>query len=257
MTPMTRNLRTFVRSGLVSVLIFAGFWLYTRWDLQQFEETLPKAPQAQKETQQNAPARDVPSLAKEMETLGPHTGVEPSDRVALPPADGRAIAVYAPDATETHSHSLEGSLEESTLGVASLEETPAEAITSGDVIPSTLDAPYDLAFVEKGFHDYNASLDTDPEYAYKRLGDALREQLNDERAVSRLIKTVRKSNNGSLTLKEGVENTTFLMDILSKTSPPEAMEGVEDHFRTLRELQALELESGTYVSYDVQFVFGE
>ena len=42
---------------IVTVLLCAGLWLYTAWDLKKFEESLPKVPSVQSAKSETAPSQ--------------------------------------------------------------------------------------------------------------------------------------------------------------------------------------------------------
>ena len=57
MKPM--NLNQMIIPLILTVLICAGFWLYTQWNLKKFEASLPKAPPVQTEIRETAPQAHV------------------------------------------------------------------------------------------------------------------------------------------------------------------------------------------------------
>ena len=245
------NLKPLVGASTLTVLICIGFWLYIRWDTQRFVESLPKAPVVQTETTETAPAQQAapPYGATRttenavMEDLVRNTELENLEDDATEQEVGTSVAVG--DRADTAD--LYALFEEF------LEETAADAITSGDFTDVAQDAPYDQALVEAAFADYNAYLKTNPEYAYQRLEEAFREQYNDDPDVSGFVEAIRKSSEGPLTINEWVQSTELMMRFLSKISPPEALKRFENRFQTIME----ELESGTSVIYTVKFIIRE
>ena len=171
-----------------------------------------------------------------MENLGRDTGLE------SPEDEAKKREIGTVDSTATVD--LYALFEEF------LEETAADTITSGDFANGDQDTPYDQALVKAAFVDYNAYLETNPEYAYQRLEEAFREQYNDDPDVSRLVETIRKTSESPLTINEWVQSAEVMMRFLSKTSPPEDLKRFENHFQAITK----ELESGRNVIYKVKFI---
>ncbi len=241
------------RAAIVTVLICLGFWVYTQWDLNRFEASLGKTPVVQSRPDLQVPSEQVSvPISPATGTVDLLPSVTDIENENLgPTATAPLLAEFTEEGTIDAETEFEDFLD------MFLEETAMLGVTSGDFMDPIADGPYDQAFVNTGFQDYKASLEIAPEYAYQRLEEALREQLNDDPEVSRLVDTIRKSNEGTLNLNEGIQSTALMMRLVSKVSPPEALAGFENHFQTLRELQALEFESGSHVIYDVKFVIGE
>ena len=238
------NLKLLVGTLILTVLICIGFWLYTQWGTQRFVESLPKNPIIQTETIENTPDEQAASPYGAtrtienavVENLGRDTGLE------SPEDEAKKREIGTVDSTATVD--LYALFEEF------LEETAADTITSGDFANGDQDTPYDQALVKAAFVDYNAYLETNPEYAYQRLEEAFREQYNDDPDVSRLVETIRKTSESPLTINEWVQSAEVMMRFLSKTSPPEDLKRFENHFQAITK----ELESGRNVMYKVKFI---
>ena len=124
-----------------------------------------------------------------MEALVGNTGLEnPEDDATEQEIDTAGAVADGTDTVDLY-----------TLFEEFLEETEANAITSGDFANAAQDAPYDQVLVKAAFADYNVYLETNPEYAYQRLKEVFRERYNDDPDVSRLVEMIRKSSESPLT----------------------------------------------------------
>lgn len=231
----------------ITVVICAVFWLYTEWELKSFKETLPGTPPVQvtSETsgtqQKGVQVRTVPSSQVPdagLETVTPTDRSFDSATVAETPIDDLTVETFF----DTFP-----------------EETARDEVTSGDFTDVPQEVLYDVALVEKGFADYNSYLDIAPEYAYKRLDDALREQYGDDPDVDLVVETVRRSNEGTLTVDEAIHHAEAMMRLVSKISPPEAVAVMAENLEYFREVKQLSLESGedTVHYFNMRFHFGE
>lgn len=242
-----------VATGL-TVLICAIFWVYTQWDLKRFKESLSKAPPAPAAKSETAPAQQdgfpqeatetalpVPDPLFDTSTpIIPEQSFDATSEKEVPPTDELAFDPYF----DTF-----------------FEEIPSDPTTSGDFWDASQEAPYDVALVGKGFDDYNDYLEIAPEYAYNRLGAALREQYNDHADVDIIVETVRRSNNGSLSIDDAIHHAEAMIRLVSEdgVSPPEAVAVIADNLDYLREVKQLALESGedTVHRFNFRFHFGE
>lgn len=249
----TMNLPLIVGALLLTVLICAGFWLYTEWNLKRFKASLPQAPPAQTVTREMPPAQyeDIPQedtqTTENVGTVPPRSTVERED--SAPVAAARDAASVAA-----------GTADDAGLGSfleAFFEETAADTIASGDFTDVGEEIPYDMAIVKAGFDDYNAYLKTDPEYAYQRLEAAFREQYGDDPDVHILVEHIRDSNEGPTPIADAIEFTEAMIRLTSKISPPEALEHLQLHLELLRETQQMALEQGTSAQYQSVMHVGE
>ena len=238
----------------LTVFICAVFWLYTQWDLKKFKESLPRAPSVQSAKSETAPAQQegFPQEATEPSFPVPDTLLETSTPITAEQSFG---AMSVKEVPPTDDLTLESFFD------TFLEETEADAITSGDFTDVSQEAPYDVALVKKGFDDYNAYLKIDPEYAYHRLDAALREQYSDDPDVDIIVETVRRSNEGALTIDAAIHHAEAMIRLVSEDgiSPPEAVAVIADNLEYLREVKQLALESGedTVHLFNFRFHFGE
>lgn len=249
------NLKTIAVPLILTVLISAAFWLYTEWDIKRFKESLPNPPPAvetpRETTTTTRPAEIRQEVRQNAETVFPvlDTELEKSESVA------------------TEQHLDTAVVEEVSTGTTDLdsffdmflEETAANAVTSGDFtdVSQEQEVPYDMAVVKSGFDDYNAFLETDPEYAYKRLSDAFREQYGDVPDVDRLVEHIKQSNEAPTTFDSAIDFTETVIRLVSKIGPPEALESLKVHLELLREHQHLALEQGADPKYRSTIHVGE
>ncbi|MYC76695.1 hypothetical protein F4X10_13100 [Candidatus Poribacteria bacterium] len=236
MKPM--NLNQMIIPLILTVLICAGFWLYTQWDLKKFEASLPKIPPMQtanNETVHAAPA-EFPREITEV-TESPRTEYPVSD-TDLSPAAPTDVPADVSEETEADTIGSGDFTTEYPVSDTDLsEETEADTIGSGDFTDVSQDVPYDEEFVGNAFDDYNASLETDPDYAYQRLDDALREQYGDDPDVDILVQHTRQLNDGTATITSTLENLQAQMRLMVKNNhPPDALEEVRSALESLSEI---------------------
>lgn len=233
----------------LTVLICAVFWLYTQWELKTFKDSLPKVPDQHSSKGETLPARQggpqEASQATENSQKTSSMAVEPSDS-----------GEQAFDATEVPEPSIDDFTDEGFFdGFLETEEALPEAVTSGDTTDVSEPALYDEALVEKGFADYNAYLETDPDYAYQRLDAAFREQYGDDPDVDIVVETVRRSNEGAISVDVAIRHTEAMIRLMSKITPPEGVAPIVDTLEYLRDVKQMALESGDDTVYRFNFNF--
>ena len=247
------NLKPILTSLLLTVLICGGFWLYTKWDLKRFEESLPKVVAV--ETLREGTSAEQAELAEDItDTQAP--------AVSPPPLFEADTGRSEPDMSESSASAVVENIsppveDPLALFLEFTETDEADGLSSGDSTDVSQDAPYDQEFVAAGFDDYNASLGTNPEYAYQRLDEAFREQYGDDPDVGSLVEYVRLSNEGPVTPDTALAYQEVIRRLVSKVSPPEALESLDTHLDTLIELQQLGFEAGVGITHSVEFVIGE
>lgn len=236
-------------ASVVVILLCTGIFFYTEWDLRRFKDSLPKAPR-QTRPQEAVSAQQAENPLFDAQT----TELASADTANTGDADSTETTFV-----EGTSPSIENEFD--TFLDVYLEETAADAITSGDFTDGTEDAPYDdmpydIAVVKAGFDDYNAYLATDPEYAYQRLDNAFREQFGEASDVDILIRTIRRSNEGIATINDAIENIEAFLRLASPISPEEGLQPIRVHLETLQELKQLAIEEGTELpTYQQNHIF--
>ncbi len=245
------KMRTVMTILLTVIIICTGLWFYLQWDIRRFEAALPKAPSPQTETRETAPAE--PAQQGQKVTSATDTSVENSAHVEVELTEA-VVDVY-PDDIDVYPDDTNLDSDLDTL----LEEAATDAIAAGDIGEAPEAVPYDYEVVKAGFDDYNAYLATEPEYAYQRLDAAFREQYGDDPDVNIIVETVRRNNEGTLTIDDAIYHTEAMIRLVSKISPPEAVQVIADHLEYLKESKQLLLESGDDIEhqFNLRFHVGE
>ena len=249
------NLHVIVGGLLLTVLICAGFWLYTQWDTKRFEESLQNSP-VMETHKQEATKRQVEHSQKiteisENTEMFPEIGASEQEtnksNIAVP-AESTDVAGTTTDSTSMNNF-FDQLFEQSIGDVNGSEE-------STDVSEQV---PYDMAVVKAGFDDYNAYLVSNPEYAYQRLDDAFREQYGDDPDVDILVDTIRRGNNGPMTINDAIKWMETMVRLMSKdgVSPPEAVESIKDAIEMLTIAKQMAHEDGVEIKYEGNFHIGE
>ena len=239
---MNTVLRFLSISTVVLIFLLTGIFLYTRCEVKQWEEKWGKniaTPNTQptKNTQETEARGDTLSTRQELdvthektETPQRLTPLENSETLI----DGVPENVVPPPDTDLETFFAEFSEEINDAPVPDLEAAAVKA----EVQDST-------EIAKAGFEDYNTHLRSNPEYAYQCLDDAFRAQYGDSQDVDILIQTIRRSNDGTATLNDAIENTGAFLRLASKISPEEGLEPIREHLETLQELKRSAIEEGT------------
>ncbi len=250
-------MKSIKRSSLIGptiliVLICVGVWLYTKWDLKQSIESLPKPPSPQTTTRDASATEQATHLQVATEN-DPTMPSQPGKAVkntetlnAEQPSDTVAVQEVPAD-TADPNEGLDMFLGDFTAG----------AVSFGDWTDNAEEAPYDMEVVKAGFDDYNTYLQSDPEYAYQRLDDAFREQYGDDPDVDILVEMIRHGNEGSMPIDKAIEGAEAMIRLVSKISPPEAIEDIQLFRDMLLESKQMGLEEGVEVEYKGKYHIGE
>ena len=241
------NLHVIFGGLILTVLICTGFWLYTQWDTKRFEESLqtPSVMEAPREETTTGQTEHPQEIAQTTEnaispTLMRDAEKEANKPDAAAPAESADVAGAATDSA----------------GMDSFFDQWLEQ-TTGDSTDGSEEVPYDMAVVKAGFDDYNAYLQNDPEYAYQRLDDAFREQYGDRPDVDILVETIRRGNNGPTTIDDAIKGMEAMVRLVSKISPPEALESIQDAIEMLTIAKQIAHEDGIDIEYEGNFHIGE
>lgn len=144
---------------VVVLLLSAGIFLYSQWDLKRFQESLPEVPKTDTAAQDTPNAKGVTEELADSEPIPVVT--HPSDATSDSIADTKVASVEDfPESPSDAPLALFEPLVEEGDGETLLEE--------GDVAEASDGLSYDVEIVKAGFDDYNAYLDTHPAYAYQR-----------------------------------------------------------------------------------------
>lgn len=229
---------------ILILCICVGFWLYIQWDVERFNKSLPKPPAA--------PAQEVPR------------SVAPVEELQLPPEDTaiQELNVETPtvsESSDSHLTDVRDSEDfptlddESTLSSNTENDNPfeaffeePEALSSGGFTDTAEEMSYDISVVRAGFDDYNTSLASNPEYAYQRLDDALREQYGDDPDVDILIEHTRRMNDGTATIDSIIENIEAQQRLTVKNNYP-GEDTILEALEYYREIRQAALEEGARI----------
>ena len=243
------NLRVIVGGLILTVLIFAGFWLYIQWDTKRFEESL-QTPPVMEAPGEKAPARQTEHSQEIIQTT--ENAISPTSMRAAEKETNKPGAATPSESADVVEAASDGADIDSFFD----QWLPQTIRDSTDV---SKEAPYDMAIVKAGFDDYNAHLQSNPEYAYQRLDDAFREQYGDDPDVDILVETIRRGNNGPTTIDDAIKGMEAMMRLMSGDgiSPPEALEDIQDALEMLTIAKQIAQEDGIEIKYEGTFHIGE
>lgn len=232
---------------VVVLLLSAGIFFYSQWDLKRFQESLPEVPKTDTAAQDTPNAKGVTEELADSEPIPVVT--HPSDATSDSIADTKVASVEDfPESPSDAPLALFEPLVEEGDGETLLEE--------GDVAEASDGLSYDVEIVKAGFDDYNAYLDTHPAYAYQRLDDAFREQYGDSADVDILVETVQRSNEGTGTIDDAIANAEAFLRLIPPSVPPENVQEVVEQVAYLKELRQLAADEGIEIPFKQTYRFG-
>ena len=232
---------------VVVLLLSAGIFLYSQWDLKRFQESLPEVPTTDTAAQDTPNAKGVTEELADSEPIPVVT--HPSDATPDSIAETKVAAVEDfPESPGDAPLALFEPLVEENDGDTLPEE--------GDIAEASDGLSYDVEIVKAGFDDYNAYLDTDPAYAYQRLDDAFREQYGDSADVDILVETVQRSNEGTGTIDDAIANAEAFLRLIPPSVPPENVQEVVEQVAYLKELRQLAADEGIEIPFQQTYRFG-
>ena len=182
-------LKIFIPAITITVLVCGGIYLYAQRDLNQFIESLGEPPAVtqprttQERTTEEPISEVTPSTASDARSLEHDTHEDP----AL--TDNPLFSREHEHGHDGHTHDDHGHAHEMDL---SQEEGFNE--DAADDLSDTQQQS-----VPEGFNEYNTYLSSDPERAYARLAQALRDRYGDHPEMDEFVETVRQANEGTLT----------------------------------------------------------
>lgn len=227
-------LKWLASAAVVCILISAGIFLYVEWDLRRFDASMKpppvvsQAPISQREeTKKEGFGETTPAAPVESEFSEKQQGVS---KVAEMKPDERAFTEL-----ESSGDVVEPQWREPSVSDA---EPFEDFLLDSTDVPATTH-PENKTDRKAAVADYNEYLATDPEYAYKRLGDVFRADFGDIPEVDILVESIRKANNGPLTVDEAL---AWQEAILRTLPPSESMVAsmVSQQIESLKELRDLE-----------------
>ena len=183
------------------VLICIGLFIYAEWDLKRFKSSLRELPEVSQ----------APISQREMVTKKHFEKTGPSAIV-----DSKRLE-------EQHLESKVPEVETDDLAVTELEVTTLDSFfdieLSEDILAEYIDITEEKITKmprKQAIADYNAYLVSDPEYAYTRLADVFQMDFGDCPEVDILVESVRKANNGPLTVDEDLAWKEAILRTLPK-----------------------------------------
>ena len=233
---MNSMFRTFSGIGIVVILFCIGIFLYTEWDLRQFKRGLLRSTAAVTYTRQ--PENTQKAETHSDPTVSPALEVNSEDPQRSTDIENSEIDLNDP------SEFVESTLEAGLDFLADHYEEVLDDPSMDAFAEDTEDLLSDEEIVTAGFDDYNAFLSNNPEYAYQRLDDAFRTQYGDSSDVDILVQTIRRSNEGTATIADAIENTEAFLRLASQISPSEGLQPIREHLGTLQTARQQALEEG-------------
>lgn len=225
--------------GVVVILLCTGIFLYGEWDLRRFKTALRKSSTAVPYTQQTEDTEKADAHGEPL--VSPTLEVDSENSQLLSGTENSETDLN--DAPEPVDQTLDTD--------SDLFAGPYEEVANGSLADTLTDTedPEDLLtdreIVTAGFDDYNAFVSSDPDYAYQRLDDAFRTQYGDSSDVDVLVQTIRRSNEGTATIADAIENAEAFLRLASQISPSEGLQPIREHLSTLQTVRQQALEAGT------------
>lgn len=213
---------------IMTVLSCVGFYLYTQWDLQRFEASLGELPTF--ESPQETDSQREIITNEHNDYAAPLATVEPV------PFQDQVLDVDVPDMEVLDSpiEETDMSLTESDLEELSLFEVELPEMSTGVPVEGI-----DWTKTKEAGNDYNDFLETDPEFAYQRLDDGLREMYGDHPEVDIIVETIKRANQRTMTVDDAIRMSEALLKIMPEESSG-SIYMLSDQLEMLQELKALQ-----------------
>ena len=239
---MQYNFRLVGSAFIFTILICTGIYFYTKWELKRFVKELGEVPTF------NLHSNPPSHRAMHIQEHSLHT--DPSVTIVEPESfQGKSIT------SETSETITERSTSDPETNPYQSE---ASILHQGNSLEEVSSQPIELYEVKKreeGFNDYNAFLTTNPEYAYERLADALREQYGDYPEIDIIVENVRSANNGTLTIDDAIAMREANLRITPSDATVE-IQTLSDNIALLYDIKAL-IAEGEPVEIEFNINFGE
>ncbi|MDE0556194.1 MAG: hypothetical protein OXI24_18430 [Candidatus Poribacteria bacterium] len=231
------NLKVMSWTFVLTVLFCAGIFLYTQWDLRQFETSLGEIPTP----------RNFQKVVSEREIITHEHDdyAAPAGTVDLKHFKEKVLEVDVPEMempavlpVETDMSLMEYDLQELSLSEVELVDVPVEGVG--------------WTQSKMAGRDYNDFIEIDPEYAYARLADGFREMYGDHPEIDVIVETIKRANQQTMRVDDAIQMAEAFLRIM-----PEEAAGSIDMLSTqlemLRELKALELYGEKVeIRYDIE-----
>ena len=229
---------------ILTLLTCTGIFFYTHWKNQHFVAGLPQVPKSD--------GSQVPVEQKELRTHKHPGQIPPAATVASERLEGHDIT---PEVSDIEIEELV--FEETDTSELDLEaETPS---LSEIELPETLEEPpvegIELEKTKVAWQDYNNLLATDPDFAYVRLAEGLREMYGDHPEIDIIVENIRRANDRTLTVDNAIDMMTATLKIMP-ADQTHVIDEISDKVELLYDLKALQAEGGNpTVTFD--FHIGE
>ena len=217
---------------ILTVLICSGLFFYLRWENQRFVGELPELPKFE---DISVPVEQRGLKLKEDPVQVPSvTTVEPEVVENLP------ITPEIPDIETERQAFQEIDTAEFDL---ELDPLSLSTIELPEALPESPVEGIDWIKIKAASQDYNDFLETDPDYAYERLTDRFQEMFGDRPEIETLVETIRRSNEGTLTLDDAIAMTEASLSLLP-VDETEAINQLSERLEVFQGLKDFQAEGG-------------
>lgn len=228
---MESYIRVLGIGAILMLLICIGFFFYVRWDHQRFVAELSQPPKfdASAPTEQR-----ILTTKKYAEHPVPTATIEPEVLEELP---------ITPEIRDIETE--EQVFQETDLSEFDLELDPLSlsAIELPEALPESPIEGINWVKVKTASQDYNDFLEIEPDYAYERLTDRFKEMFGDRPEIKTLVETIRRANEGTLTLDDAIAMTEASISLLS-TNETEAIKQLSERLEVFHDLKEFQAEGG-------------
>jgi len=236
------NFRLIGRAFIITILICTGIYFYTKWDLERFVKELGEVPTF------NVHSNTPPHKARPIPEHSLYTDIS-ATTVESEGFQGKSII------SETSETITERSTNDPEIGPLQSEASLLYQDNSLEDISSEPIELYEVEESKDGFDDYNAFLTTNPEYAYERLTDALREQYGGYSEIDIIVENVRRANNGTLTIDDAIAMREANLRVMPSDATI-AIQTLSENIELLYDIKAL-IAEGEPVEVEFNISFGE
>ena len=221
--------------GIAAILVIffcVGIFLFTRWENQHFVGELPELPKVEDISvpvkQRELKLKEDPTQMPSVTIVEPEILENSSITPEIPDIETERQAFQETDTTE-----FDLALDPLSLSTVELPEALPESPVEG----------IDWVKIKVASQDYNAFLESDPDYAYDRLTDRFKEMFGDRPEIATLVENIRRSNEGTLTLDDAIAMTEASLSLLP-ADETEAIRQLSENLEVFREIKAFQEEGG-------------
>ncbi|MCY3722316.1 MAG: hypothetical protein OXG97_08865 [Candidatus Poribacteria bacterium] len=221
--------------GIAAILVIffcVGIFFFTRWENQHFVGELPELPKVEDISvpvkQRELKLKEDPTQMPSVTIVEPEILENSSITPEIPDIETERQAFQETDTTE-----FDLALDPLSLSTVELPEALPESPVEG----------IDWVKIKVASQDYNAFLESDPDYAYDRLTDRFKEMFGDRPEIATLVENIRRSNEGTLTLDDAIAMTEASLSLLP-ADETEAIRQLSENLEIFREIKAFQEEGG-------------